>query len=403
MWRGAASQETPPKGFPAGPWILAPTVVAGYEHNTNVFLEDEIEDPTSDYSLVVEPEITATLPFRNSYLDFHYKATWRDYGSAFPDEKLAQELGVRLSLLFASMDRITIGGNRIFGVAATEEFDPGGEVVYDGKEFDLTDYSVELKREVQGRRGYRIQVRRSELDFDPAPDLRFFDFKGWSGEAEYREPLNENLWIIGAYSGSRTDHFCKNLDPLGNPCPPPSEPLRKESTDTASLGLRGVLAANQPFYLRVGSASYRYTLRTGSNFQGVTAEGSLGIPIGGGTSLRFGLSRRPYPSFYFNSNFYLVERVDTQLQHDWRNGAASAGLRAFFSRSRYSNAIDFPGFPQDGTVRRDTILRGELYANVFLVKRFGLSTVVSWQSRDSNIEGEDYEGESYFLGLTYGP
>src|SRR6185503_7124544 len=96
------------------------------------------------------------------------------------------------------------------------------------------------------------------------------------------------------------------------------------------------------------------------------------VPIGGGTTARFEINRRPYPSFYFNNNFYTVNRIAGQLQHTWE-GTTTVGVRASYWISSYPDPLDRPGDPNDGKKREDELARGELYANVLLVRRFGLS------------------------------
>jgi len=57
--RGA--QELPERSdvLVAGPWLLAPTLTAGWSNDTNVFYQSQITDPTADQVFHVMPEVKA--------------------------------------------------------------------------------------------------------------------------------------------------------------------------------------------------------------------------------------------------------------------------------------------------------------------------------------------------------
>jgi hypothetical protein len=130
-------------------------------------------------------------------------------------------------------------------------------------------------------------------------------------------------------------------------------------------------------------------------------EGTMGIPIGGGTSLTIGAARRPFPSFYFNNDYYLVTRGDVRLDHRWPNESA-LGLRTSYWTSKYPERIVAPGNPGDGLIREDRHVQAELYATVHLVRLLGIDVSVAQQTRDSNIDGQSFQGAVYFVGLAYG-
>jgi hypothetical protein len=397
----ALAQDAPPPGVAAGPWVLAPSLVVGYSYDTNVFQEDDEFDPVADHSLVIEPKILATLPFRNSSFALGYSATRYDYGNAFDDAQLEQKGIAKLDLLFSSLDRLVLSADFTFGVAKTEAFDPGGEVTYRGESFRLSHYELDFSRQIPGRPGYRVDLTHNVFRFDEDQTVSFFDYEGTSAFLEYRQPFGSQVWGVVSYAGSRFDHFCSNIDPQGNPCPGRSTPFRTEESDTGIVGIMGNVAKRQSFALRVGSSSFRYDPETGQNFHGTTMEGTMGIPVGGGTNLTIGAARRPFPSFYFNNDYYLVTRGDVRLDHQWPNETI-AGIRASYWTSKYPERIVAPGNPADGLIRDDGHVQGEVYANVQLVRRLGIHVSVSHQTRDSNIEGQSFQGTIYFAGLSYG-
>lgn len=395
------AQEDPAAGIPAGPWILAPSLVVGYSYDTNVFQEDEALDPVADYSLVIQPRIRATLPFRMSSFALGYSATRYDYGNAFEDSQLDQNANATLNLLFSSLQRLVLSTELTFGASKTEVFDPGGEVTYRGESYRYSRYQMDYSKQVPGRPGFRVNVAHNTFRFDEDETISFFDYDGNSAALEYRQPFGPQIWGLASLAASRYDHFCSNIDPDGNPCPPRSTPFRTEESVSGLLGVMGNIGKRQSFAFRIGTTTSRYDPDRDHNFQGTTLEGTMGIPIGGSTSLTIGATRRPYPSFYFNNDYYLVSRGDVRLDHQWPN-ASVLGFRTAYWTSEYPERIVAPGNPADGLIRDDHHLQAEVYANVHLVRRLGIDLSVSHQTRDSNIELQSFEGSIYFVGLSYG-
>src|SRR5262245_3200695 len=233
----AVAEDAPPPGIPAGPWILAPSLVVGYSYDTNVFQEDEQFDPVADYSLVIQPKILATQPFRMSSLSLGYSATRYDYGNAFQDAQLAQDATATLNLLFSSQNRPALSADFTFGVSKTEAFDPGGEVTYRGESYHLSHYELQLSKQVPQHPGYRVGVVHNVFRFDENQTVSFFDYTGSVATLEYRQPFGFQIWGLASYVGSRFDHFCHGLDPNGNPCPGSSTPFRTEESDSGLLGV----------------------------------------------------------------------------------------------------------------------------------------------------------------------
>ena len=61
-----------------------------------------------------------------------------------------------------------------------------------------------------------------------------------------------------------------------------------------------------------------------------------------------------------------------------------------------------PGNPGDGLIREDRHVQAELYATVHLVRLLGIDVSVAHQTRDSNVDGQSFQGAVYFVGLAYG-
>ena len=394
--RSAASDL--PEGMLVGPWILAPSLTSGFAYDTNVFLASSTSTSSgtiSDRVLRVTPGLVAALPFRESLLKLDYSVTRLDYGKTPLERNLSRDAGIDLALNFSTQDRLSLRANRNLGVAETLAFDPGGEVVFRGQGFDLTTYEIEAAREVFGHRGYRVRLSREALSFDPGTTVAFFEFRGIDAEVDYREPLSPRFWAVGDYEGRRYDHFLAD-EPTGS-----HEPFRKEDSDVVRVGLQGQLGEREPFLVRVGWGRFRFPGSEGSEYRGIVADASLVIRSVGRTELELGLQRRPWPSFFLNNNYYLVNSANLRLSRRWLQ-YSTMGIEGWWQEATYGDPVPMNVPQQPGLTRVDRTLRASVYANLMIRERLGVRISVDENHRNSNYLGAGFEGRVYFAGIVLG-
>jgi hypothetical protein len=394
-WAAARGAEEPPSGLPAGPWILKPSLTAGYALNTNVFYQsaESVPAPVSDYERHVTPAVMATLPFRNSSFTLAFDASRLDYKDTYLNQHWSYDGAADLALVFSSADRLSLRAKRTLGIAETMAFDPGGEYRFQGAGFDLATYEVEAGRAVLGHRGYRARIAWSSLSFDPGANPDFFEFRGYETQVSYREPVSQRTWIVGDYEGRHFDHYYANVG---------GEPYRLERTDMLRVGVEGKLGEHQPYFVLAGWGQFRFPGSPGSDYNGWVLEANLTTELGPSTTLLFNLSRRPWPSFYEPNNYYLVEGASAKIERRWLDRLSAGAELAFQSSSYPEPTPPEAGETQARPPRYDRTARVALYANLMILEEFGFRVSIEESRRTSNIRMQDYRGGVYFAGIVLG-
>ncbi len=383
-----------PEGLPAGPWVLSPALEANYGWDSNLFYTSSVAGPVSDTVLTAAPSLIASLPFRNSLSRLGYKAVWTRYGSTTLDRELVQDLGADLTLNFSTLDRLGIRAHETQGVAFNQ-VDQGGATVFRGDPYDYSTQSIEGAREEYGHRGYKVRLTREVLNFPPETTVGYFEFSGYNGYFEYREPLSRILWLVGSYEGRRYDNFLANDKAYSG------NPYRTERSDLLWIGLHGLVAPKDIFSLRLGWGDFRFPGGPGAGFRGVVVDGLLQVHAGPSTRLEFTATRRPWPAFFFSDNYYITERLGLKVEHTWprqsRVGLETSAERFLFESLPVPEAALPAGF-----ARKDNGLRALLYANLMVSRQFGFRVSVERSNRDSNYVFAAYRRTAYFGGIILG-
>lgn len=393
----SASENLPSDGIAVGRWLLKPYVVVGVESNSNPFYRSESDvdlPPESEIVTRFRPTVSAVLPFRESALTFDFDGTRYGYSETEAlDGEWALDGAATLDLRFSTGDALVFRGQRIEGVATTTAFDPGGETVFRGEKFAYTNGSVALRREVPGRRGWNVEAVHEVLDFDEGVEAAFFDFRGWSVDAEYREPFGGGFWGTVGWEARRYDNYRANR---------PEEvgiAYRVESSGIGWLGAKSVPGRPLDWSLRVGRADLDFEGESRSTYKGFVGEAGAGVNLGRGLSLRAEAQWRPYPSAFFDNDYYLSGNVRLSLQRSAPTGTVF-GAALQFGGLRYDRAV--PDGASGWVLRRDQLAGAELYATVPIRRWVGVRLGASHQRRTSTYPTSDYNVTSVFGGLTLG-
>ena len=395
-WAAEEEQILPDRAhvISAGPWLLAPSLTFGWSNDSNIFYQSRITDPTADQTLHVVPEVKALLPFRNSEFEGRYRRDFVQYRETPLDDAGYQEFASALRLRFSSHDTLEITGAHTRGQAEALRFDAGGELTFQGESYRLNGWGLELSRDVLGHRGYSLKAQRMDLNFDHDTDVRFFDFRANSLEAELREPLRSNLWLLTTIRVETADHFCRNTTPRGEVCPEVGEPFRTEEAGIVMFGFRGALSGDQPFYLRVGRDVRRYASPARVDHD-VVGDGHLTLRLRPSTRLHLDWNRGLWSSFFLDNDFYRLQGLEARVE---RTGAR----RSTFGASLGLQALDYARGVEGDPRRRDRTVRAQAYATLLVRDRAGLRLSVEQHRRSSNVEGFDYDGTVVFAGVVLG-
>jgi hypothetical protein len=389
---GAGTLEAP-DGIPVGPWILKPLFDLGYSRDSNVFYAPPGGDLEADDVMTAAAALSAKLPFRNSLFTADYHAVRTDYRTISVPRKLARDFGLGLELKFSTMDRLDLTAHETYGTADTKLFDPGGATVYQGVPYYYSTQQIEAAREEYGHRGYVVRLTGNRQDFD-STELAFFEYTGYEGFLEYREPLSSRLWLVASYEGRRYDDF------LANQRSPNGAPAWRERSELYWVGVRGLLGPEEPYVLRAGWARFRFPGTAGSASGDLTLEGSLQLHLGGSTGLHVLASRRPWPTYFTfegeQVNKYVVESLLARVERRWLD-FSTVGVEASFGHYRFDR---LPG----GSQRKDKATGAKVYANLMIRERIGFRVSIEQGRRTSDHEFAVYEYRKtvYWVGLVLG-
>jgi hypothetical protein len=382
-------------GFAAGPFVIAPSLTAGYAYDSNVFLQSEELHPPPDQVLTLEPRVQLTLPFSNSSLRVRDALSYVDYKETPQTAgKTSNDAEAELILNFGSLDALKLYARHLAGVAQTLAFDPGGEVIFQGNAFRLHNEAASVAREIEGARGYRFSLARNVLKFDPSTEVEFFDYRGFDGEGAYLQPVSANTRLAFGYVGNRYDHF--DITPGADP----TAVFRTESGNAVYAQVEGRLGPKQPYSARLGWEHLAFTGNEAKDFSGLIGQAKLAAIVGGGTILAVSAVRQPYRSFFFQNNFYVYEQIGGEVDRPFQGGTAVGGELSF-SRSSYPEANPAQS-AAPGTFRQDRAIRLEAYANLAIRERvlFRLSFLKT--RKYANYPGADYNDTVVFGGFVLG-
>lgn len=394
----STGRQEPPAGLQAGPVVFTPTLATGYEYDSNVFLRsrDSLLGPIiGDEALTIDPALVMTVPFGNSRFMLADNLHWIDY-KTLPqiNGRTSNTVTADLDLHFSTFDRLELYALHVAGVAETLEFDPGGEARFAGQSYKLDSEGMILAREILGRRGYRFRVTRNVLKFEPDQPVTFFNFSGYDGEASYLQPLSPSATLSFGYLGTRYDHF--DISPGSDP----NAVFRTESGDTAFTMIEGSLSPREQYHIKVGWEWLKFTGNDAADFSGVVLDGSITLPVGGGTSVTIAARRQPYRSFFFENNFYVNNAVTVSTQRLFPRGS-TVGVNFELSRNTYDEPVP-AGSRGAGIVRVDDGAWLEAYANLAIQERVAFRISARGNVKRSNYPTGGFDQVVVFGGLLFG-
>ncbi|HKQ61772.1 MAG TPA: hypothetical protein VJS92_10795, partial [Candidatus Polarisedimenticolaceae bacterium] len=368
-----------PEGIVVGRWVLAPYVQYSLGRDNNLFRQNQnVVPPTRERITSFGVGLDATLPIRNSLFELAYLGSDLGYATSRVGNGVSHDAVATLTLNFGSRDTLILRDRFIRSFSDSQNIDPGGELVFQGQAYDINRWDVEFARTELGRQGYSLRLSRVDFNYDQAADApAFFDYRGMEGAVEYRQPLPGYRWLT-VYHDVRGYNYYRPDAAVGIP-------ERHEDTSSLQLGMRGLLGANQPFYLRLGWGRFRYTGAVRSQFAGLVTSAAWQLRLDRSTRLDLGLERRPLPSSF--ETYYLINEFRTQLERDWLRDSRY-GIRLLLSRNYYGDPTSLPGCQT--TDRVDSRVEAAAYLSWRIHSRIALDWSATRYERNSNCQLADY-------------
>ena len=391
---------SPPEGLEAGPWVLAPYLLASFTTDDNIFRRPTEEDQEEISEAVAS--LTAYLPFRSSMLTLEYEADYFNYSNNDFSRDVEQAFTFDLKFNLAGGSVLRVSDEYTSGFSDVQQFDAGGERVFDGEPFDLNRFVFEMSRAIPHRKGYLLRVRHRKFEFVSGNDVPFFDYEGVDVSGEYRQPIAGSRWLTLTGLSRRLDHFDVVADAVSN------EPFRKEVFDELQLGFRGLAAGEDPYFVRLGWGQFEYTdivaaVGPQKPFSGLVGSFEYRLRISGTLDMVFAGQRRPLPSNF--DTYYLINEFTVDLERKWQQ-YTRVGIKMLYSANSYGDLLR----NRDGTpladcsdfIRKDDRYRVEGYARWSVGDLMALRVSASRQSRNSNCDISEYEANILSANVEFG-
>ncbi len=389
-----AAQQEVPEGIPLGRWILAPEGFLEFETDDNLLRDagGTAVDKKWENTTEAGAAVAATLPFRNSFFKVELEATDLVHSSVDFSRRTANHGAATLDLGFSTGDRLALGGRftrdfvRVRNVIV-EETTVDAEDIFFGEPYDEHQFGVELERLIPGRQGYRMRVDRRDYNYSGDSAVALYDYRGFDGAYEFRQPTSNRGWLIFNYGMRRYNHY-EPEDAVG-------VPFRKEKQDSLQVGWRGQLGPESPFLFRLGYESLRYEIDP-SSYRGISGYYAGSFRIGRDSSVQLSLSRQSLPST--QETYYINSVLRAEVNRSLLRTLDFTG-RVRFALNDYGGAVRSDCGAE---AREDRVfaLDTELFWPVHPRMDFGISG--SHERRSSNCDFATYEANELRAGLRLG-
>lgn len=395
-----SGSEPPPRGLEAGPWVLAPYLLASFTTDDNIFRRPTNEEDEEISEAVAS--LTAYLPFRNSMLTLEYEADYFNYSNNNFSRNVEQAFSFDLKFNLAGGSVLRVSDEFTSGFSDVQQFDAGGERVFDGEPFNLNRFVFEMSRAIPYRKGYLLRVRHRKFEFVSGNEVPFFDYEGIDAAGEYRQPISGGRWLTLSGFARRLDHFNVEDGPASN------QPFRKEVYDELQLGFRGRVSGSDPYFVRLGWGRFEYTdivaaVGPQKPFSGLVGSFEYRLRISGLLDIVFSGQRHPLPSNF--DTYYLINEFKVDLERKWQQ-FTRVGLNMLYSANSYGDLLrNRDGSPLadcSDFIRKDDRYRVEGYARWSVGDMMALRISAARQSRRSNCDISEYEANVLSANVEFG-
>jgi len=289
-----------------GKILFYPSVNFSYAHEDNVEranADDPLRPVIASSVQDILPMLRFEAPFRRSFTTLAYSAKFRDYGAG----ELKNASGTSHYLDFTQQYQLTpslrlnLQDNFLRGITELRELDPGGELRFGVQPFRSNNAHAALSLEMGPIQSVEVAGSLSATRFDETGQSGLIpNFRSEGLLARYSVAIgpSNRLFLAADWQSASQGRRVVDIEPTDY------------RTHSVGLGLRRSAETGLTSELRVSYATIDFPEEGEEPFQGITAEGDLGIKLGATTHVALKLRRGPRPSFFNASSFYLNEMVE---------------------------------------------------------------------------------------------
>jgi hypothetical protein len=379
-------------------------------------LEDNVERSNGDNPLTpviassvqdIRPTLRFEAPFQRSTTTLAYSAKFRDYGA----KELKNASGTSQYLDFTELYKITpslrlnLQDNFLDGITELQEIDPGGELRFGTQPFRSNSAQAVLSLEMGPIQSVEVGGNLLNTRFDAISESQpAFESRSEGLGTRYLLAIgpDNRLFVAADWQYDSQDRGTRQIEPADY------------RTRSVGLGFRRDAGPVLSSELRVSYAVVDFPDDPGKHFQGITAEGNLGRPLGVTAQVTLMLYRGPRTSFFNVNSFYLNEMMEIGYSQEIGQ-RFRVQLTGGFQHNSYPEPVDssLESYlsPSEGTRRRDDLRGGAARLIYHVGRAMDLRLEYRRDRARSNIVAEslgvpykifDYDYESVTTSLIVG-
>lgn len=335
-------------GLTVGHFILHPSMAFEYTYDDNIlFTSTDVpgSDPVASGVVVARARLLADLPVRDNRFRLAYAPFYRNYtNNRFrPEDRLNQEANMEALFHTGRAIALALRDHYVNGtVSLQEQRERNGSSVGLGH-YTTHDPHLDIGVNLGARQGVSLLSSYSRSSYNGLVSglgqVTDYAYTTRKIEGRYNYKLSEPTTFYGYTAFEKTLQTRTGFTDVT---------IRSRAT---GLGLTRTINQNIVTNLSAGYQTLDFEGGIATDFQGPTAEANVIWQVQDVTRFDFGLLRKPFPSIFLDSNYY----IDTEGRVRWTRQ---------IGRSTYVDATvalqENQYVPLSGTARRERLIRLEL-------------------------------------------
>ncbi len=304
-----------------GPFLFSPALQLSWENHSNLW--QSATDPVSDDIYVARMRLLFEVPIRESFIRISYTPQYRDSKNRVLHNQWDHFLEVSGDFEFSS--GLVLGARYKFieGDVATDEVDPGGELIYSGRRFKKNQFGISSNYWFSQTDGLVLNIDASKVEWsgEPVSDATsWFDYDQTNVRAGWAHQLGPTM-VMDLSLGYRKYDTQEEVNAL-----------RDYTADSLTLGFRGQINDVFSTELRLGYARTDFdksadAINGFDDFSGFVINGNVTWAMGESSKLRLDLLRQPFASNYQVNSYFTATGGRLLWDLDFGRLFAQARLR----------------------------------------------------------------------------
>jgi hypothetical protein len=326
-----------------GPFLFSPALQLTWENHSN-FWRSSI-DQVGDNIYVARLRLLFEMPIRESVIRFSYTPQYRKSQKRVLENNWDHFL--RIGGDFEFSNGLIVGANYSFidGAVSTQEVDPGGELVFNGRRFSKHAIGLNTSYWLNSRDGVTLNFNTLLVDWRGETDTdvqSWFDYTQTTVRGGWLHQLTPTL-VMDVSLGYR------GYDPDSH-----ADQIRKHTATALTVGFRGQVTGVLSTELRVGYGKTDYSEVASEtpgfeDFSGMVINGNVSWALGHGSSLRLDLLRQPFASNYGLNSYYTA--TGGRLLYDLELGRSFGQVRARLQTNDYNVPDEYLGLKRSDDLK----------------------------------------------------